>query len=167
MSLRLNNARILITGAGGYLGRQLVARLASRPDGQRPAMILAHDSAIARYAVRRRGVPGLRHPLTRCGPSHRPARHYGGGAPGGHHAPARAHTRDFEHDVDVNGTRLLLRPVCAMACSASSSPAAARPMATTRTTPLVDGRHARARQRSLRLSRTTSAWWKSCWRATA
>ena len=35
--------RVLITGAGGYLGSQLVERLATQPADQRPEVIVAHD----------------------------------------------------------------------------------------------------------------------------
>ena len=35
--------RVLVTGAGGYLGRQVVERLAELPPAQRPELLLAHD----------------------------------------------------------------------------------------------------------------------------
>jgi len=108
MTMRLQDARILITGAGGYLGRQLVARLAALPPEQRPAQIVAHDlrlpdaplggvdylacdirSSDVAQAIAQHGINTVVH-LAAIMPS------------------GKAHTRDFEYDVDVNGTRLLL-----------------------------------------------------------
>lgn len=106
--MKLAETRILITGAGGYLGRQLVARLAALPPGQRPAQIVAHD--LRAPDTRLDGVDYLacdirspdvglaiaRHRIT-------VVVHLAAIMPSG-----KAQTRAFEHDVDVNGTRLLL-----------------------------------------------------------
>ncbi|MBI2752916.1 MAG: SDR family oxidoreductase [Betaproteobacteria bacterium] len=106
--MRLTDARILITGAGGYLGRQLVARLAALPDGQRPAQIVAHDLRMP--DTRLSGVDYLacdiRSPnVDQAIAQHRinVVVHLAAIMPSG-----KAQTRDFEYDVDVNGTRLLL-----------------------------------------------------------
>ncbi|MDE2378203.1 SDR family oxidoreductase [Bradyrhizobium sp.] len=101
-------ARILVTGAGGYLGRQVIERLAAIAGAQAPAAIVAMD--IRAPASRRAGVdyevadirsPELAAILRR-------------------HAievvvhlasivtPGRDSSRAFEYDVDVNGTRNLL-----------------------------------------------------------
>jgi UDP-glucose 4-epimerase len=109
MTLRLNQARILITGAGGYLGRQLVARLAALPTEQRAAQIVAHDLRLPDTQLR--GVdylacdirsPELAQAIAQHGIS--VVVHLAAIMPSG-----KPHTRAFEHDVDVNGTRLLLQ----------------------------------------------------------
>ncbi len=109
MTLRLNQARILITGAGGYLGRQLVARLAALPAEQRAAQIVAHDLRLP--DTPRDGVdylacdirsPELAKAIAQHGIS--VVVHLAAIMPSG-----KPHTRDFEYDVDVNGTRLLLQ----------------------------------------------------------
>ena len=100
--------RVLITGGGGYLGTQLVARLAALSEAQRPQVIVSHD---------------IREPRTRL-----PDVHYAVAdirAPemadiiGQHRVnavvhlasivtPGKASNHDFEFDVDVNGTRNVL-----------------------------------------------------------
>jgi UDP-glucose 4-epimerase len=104
----LANTRILITGGGGYLGSQVVARLAALPGGERPALIVAHD--LREPAVRLPQVDYLacdiRSPqLAEAIALHRinVVVHLAAIMPSG-----KAHTRDFEYDVDVNGTRKLL-----------------------------------------------------------
>jgi UDP-glucose 4-epimerase len=109
MTLRLDQSRILITGAGGYLGRQLVARLAALPAEQRPALIVAHDLRLP--DMRLSGVEYLACDIRSNDVAHAIDQH---GITVVVHLAAimpsgKAHTRDFEYDVDVNGTRLLLQ----------------------------------------------------------
>ncbi len=106
--MTLANARILITGGGGYLGRQVVERLAALPDGQRPSAIVSHD--LREPATRLPHVDYLacdiRSPqLADALLQHRidVVVHLAAIMPSG-----KAQTRDFEYDVDVNGTRRLL-----------------------------------------------------------
>ena len=106
--MTLAKARILITGGGGYLGSQVVARLAALPDGVRPETIVSHDlrepasrlphvnylacdirSAQLAEAIGQRRIDVVVH-LAAIMPS------------------GKAQTRALEHDVDVNGTRKLL-----------------------------------------------------------
>lgn len=102
-------SRILITGGGGYLGGQLVARLAALPIGQHPECIVSHD--IREPKVRLAGVEyavaDIRTPeMANIIAQHRidTVVHLAAIMPSG-----KAHTRDFEYDVDVNGTRQLLQ----------------------------------------------------------
>jgi UDP-glucose 4-epimerase len=106
--MTLANARILITGGGGYLGRQVVERLAALPDGQRPLAIVSHD--LREPASRLPHVDYLacdiRSPQLADALGQRridTVVHLAAIMPSG-----KAHTRDFEYDVDVNGTRRLL-----------------------------------------------------------
>ncbi len=101
--------RVLVTGAGGYLGSQLVARLAALPDGQRPEVIVSHD--LREPAQRLPNVEyaafDIRSPeLAATIAQHRinVVVHLAAIMPSG-----KAQTRDFEYDVDVNGTRNLLQ----------------------------------------------------------
>lgn len=101
--------RILVTGAGGYLGSQVVARLAALTDEDRPALIVAHD---------------VREPRTRlAGVTYEVAdiRSLEIGQLLERHridtvvhlasivTPGKNSNRAFEFDVDVNGTANLLR----------------------------------------------------------
>lgn len=106
--MTLANTRILVTGGGGYLGSQVVARLAALPDGERPALIVSHD--LREPSVRLPQVDYLacdiRSPhLAEAIALHRinVVVHLAAIMPSG-----KAQTRDFEYDVDVNGTRKLL-----------------------------------------------------------
>jgi UDP-glucose 4-epimerase len=107
--MTLANTRILITGGGGYLGSQVVARLAALPDGERPEAIVSHD--LREPASRLPHVDYLacdiRAPqLAEAVAQHRidVVVHLAAIMPSG-----KAQTRDFEYDVDVNGTRKLLQ----------------------------------------------------------
>lgn len=101
-------SRVLITGGGGYLGSQLVARLAAVPAGQRPEVIVSHD--IRAPKVRLDGVAyaiaDVRDPAV-------------ADIIASHHittvvhlasivTPGKNSSRAFEYDVDVNGTRNVL-----------------------------------------------------------
>ena len=107
--MTLANTRILITGGGGYLGSQVVARLAALPDGERPEALVSHD--LREPASRLPHVDYLacdiRSPeLAEALALHRidVVVHLAAIMPSG-----KAQTRDFEYDVDVNGTRKLLQ----------------------------------------------------------
>jgi UDP-glucose 4-epimerase len=101
-------SRVLITGGGGYLGSQLVARLAALPDGQRPTAIVSHDIREPKarlngvdYAVADIRAPEMadiiaRHQIT-------VVVHLASIV-----TPGKNSKRDFEYDVDVNGTRNVL-----------------------------------------------------------
>ncbi len=100
--------RVLITGGGGYLGSQVMARLAGLPDGERLGLIVSHD--LREPATRLPHVEYLacdiRAPqLALAIAQHRinVVVHLAAIMPSG-----KAQTRDFEYDVDVNGTRRLL-----------------------------------------------------------
>ena len=101
--------RVLVTGASGYLGHQVVARLADPALPSRPAHVVAHD--IRTPAERLPGVvyeeADIRDPRFADALAE--------------HAidtvvhlasivtPGKGSRRDFEYDVDVNGTRNLLQ----------------------------------------------------------
>ena len=100
---------ILVTGAGGYLGRQLVARLAALQGDSRPACIVAHDirEPLERLAGVEYEVDDIRSPkVADLMYQHRIDCVV-------HLAcivtPGKNSRREFEYDVDVNGTRNVLQ----------------------------------------------------------
>ena len=107
--MTLANTRVLITGGSGYLGRQVVTRLAALPDGERPAAVVSHDLhqptsplPLVDYVACDIRSPQLAEAMA----LHRidVVVHLAAIMPSG-----KAQTRDFEYDVDVNGTRKLLQ----------------------------------------------------------
>jgi len=104
----MTQPRVLVTGAGGYLGSQVVAALA-RPDGaDRAECVVAHD--IRAPAAR---LPGVEYAVADVRSadiadmlaSHRidTVVHLASIV-----TPGRGSRRAFEYDVDVNGTRNVL-----------------------------------------------------------
>jgi UDP-glucose 4-epimerase len=100
--------RVLVTGAGGYLGSQVVAALAQSDGADRAEFVVAHD--IREPSTR---VPGVEYAVadirspTIAGiiASHRidTVVHLASIV-----TPGRDSRREFEYDVDVNGTRNVL-----------------------------------------------------------
>ena len=100
--------RVLITGGGGYLGSQLVARLAALPEDQRPTTIVSHDVREPKerlpnvvYAVADIRRPEMADII--ADNQIDTVVHLAAIMPSG-----KAQTRAFEYDVDVNGTSNLL-----------------------------------------------------------
>lgn len=105
----MRGQRILVTGASGYLGRQVVAHLADPALANRPACVVAHD--IRASSERLSGVvyeeadirdPGLADAIARHGID--TVVHLASIV-----TPGKGSRRDFEYDVDVNGTRNVLQ----------------------------------------------------------
>ncbi|HYD75457.1 SDR family oxidoreductase [Ramlibacter sp.] len=102
----MNAPRVLVTGAGGYLGRQVVAGLAQQAGA---SLVLAHD---VRPPAER--LPGVRYEtgdvrspeLATLVATHRidTVVHLASIV-----TPGRGSRREFEYDVDVNGTRNVLQ----------------------------------------------------------
>ena len=100
--------RVLVTGGGGYLGRQLVAALAALPAERRPAAIVSHDIrepaerlAEVDYAVADIRSPEIAEIIARHGID--TVVHLASIV-----TPGKKSNREFEYDVDVNGTKNLL-----------------------------------------------------------
>lgn len=101
--------RVLVTGASGYLGRQVITRLADPALPGRPAHIVAHD--IRSPAERLPGVvyeeADIRDPRIADALAEQAIDtvvHLASIV-----TPGKGSRRDFEYDVDVNGTRNLLQ----------------------------------------------------------
>jgi UDP-glucose 4-epimerase len=101
--------RVLITGGGGYLGSQLVARLAAMPEGQRPEVIVSHDIRDPKERL-----PGVEYAVADIRGAEMDE------IIGKHRitsvvhlasivTPGKNSNRAFEYDVDVNGTRNVLQ----------------------------------------------------------
>ena len=104
----MTGRRVLVTGAGGYLGRQIVARLAESTPSKRIELLLALDLRAPEHAL-----PGVEYV---SGDIRSPELHQ---LVARHRidtvvhlaaivTPGRKSNRQLEYDVDVNGTRNLL-----------------------------------------------------------
>lgn len=105
----MNAPRVLVTGAGGYLGSQVVAALAQPNGADGAELVVAHD--IRPPAVRLPGVDytagDIRSPdIADLMAAHRidTVVHLASIV-----TPGRGSRREFEYDVDVNGTRNVLQ----------------------------------------------------------
>ena len=101
--------RVLVTGAGGYLGSQLIARLTELGTAQRLEVIVAHD-----IREPRQRLPGVEYAVADIRAPEM------AGIIGKHRidtvvhlasivTPGKGSRRAFEYDVDVNGARNLLQ----------------------------------------------------------
>lgn len=104
----MTSPRILVTGAGGYLGRQVIERLAALDGPAAPAAIIAMDirDGATRLAKVDYELADIRSPdLSALMQRHRIdlVVHLASIV-----TPGRNSSRGFEYDVDVNGTRNLL-----------------------------------------------------------
>lgn len=102
----MSGPRVLVTGAGGYLGRQVVAGLVQQ---QRASRVLAHDlrEPASRVAGVHYATGDIRSPdLAGLVAAHRidTVVHLASIV-----TPGRGSRREFEYDVDVNGTRNVLQ----------------------------------------------------------
>jgi UDP-glucose 4-epimerase len=102
-------SRVLVTGGGGYLGSQLVARLAALPADKRPGVIVSHDirEPAKRLPNVEYAVADIRAPqMTDIIGQHRidVVVHLASIV-----TPGKGSKRDFEYDVDVNGTHNVLQ----------------------------------------------------------
>lgn len=104
----MSGHRVLVTGAGGYLGHQVLARLVQADLPDRPAVVVALD--IREPSKRLPGVDYAVADIRSPAVADLLARHEIDTVV--HLAsivtPGRNSHRDFEYDVDVNGTRNLL-----------------------------------------------------------
>ena len=105
----MTGQRVLVTGAGGYLGHQVVQRLSELPAGQRPELVLAHDLHAPTEALP--GVDYASGDIRSQELGELIARHRIDTVV--HLAaivtPGRRSNRALEYDVDVNGTRNVLQ----------------------------------------------------------
>lgn len=105
----MSGHRVLVTGAGGYLGSQVLARLAQADLPDRPAVVVALD--IREPSQRLPGVDYAVADIRSPAVADLLARHQIDTVV--HLAsivtPGRNSRRDFEYDVDVNGTRNVLQ----------------------------------------------------------
>lgn len=107
----MSGPRVLVTGAGGYLGRQLVAALAARLELGKIGCVLASDVRETPAELRRPGVVYLTADVRALGLDGTLRRHAVDTVI--HLAsivtPGRHSDRAFEYSVDVDGTRNVLQ----------------------------------------------------------
>ena len=107
----MSGPRVLVTGAGGYLGRQLVAALAERLEQGKIGSVVASDVRETAAELRRPGVVYLTADVRALGLDGTLRRHAVDTVV--HLAsivtPGRNSDRAFEYSVDVDGTRKVLQ----------------------------------------------------------